>query len=156
MKTCVTCKSELPDSEFHRNPRASDRLQSNCKSCCSSYSAEYRTRNVVRLREYKKLKNAQRSKEEKRSTRYLRRYGIDLQAYEKMLADQSGVCAICGGVQSGAKKRLCVDHCHATGAVRGLLCDSCNVGIGRMADSAERLFAAARYLLRTQTMTGVK
>lgn len=64
-----------------------------------------------------------------------------------MLVDQNGACAICGGVNKDGRK-LFVDHDHATGQVRGLLCNLCNRGIGNMRDSIKLLRAAADYLER--------
>jgi hypothetical protein len=60
-----------------------------------------------------------------------------------MLARQHGACAICKRISS---KRLCVDHCHATDKVRGLLCWGCNIGLGNFADDPSRLREAAAYL----------
>ena len=75
--------------------------------------------------------------------RWLRRYGLSLADYDAMLARQGGVCGICKR-QSGI--RLCVDHCHATGRVRGLLCRSCNAGLGTYKDSLRRTRRATLYL----------
>jgi hypothetical protein len=61
-----------------------------------------------------------------------------------MVASQGGRCAICGETP----ERLVVDHCHASGMVRGLLCQSCNFGIGHLRDSVERLQSAIQYLKR--------
>jgi Recombination endonuclease VII len=75
----------------------------------------------------------------------LKGFGLTIADYESLLLKQSGVCAICRMLcKSG--RRLAVDHCHKTGAVRGLLCGSCNHGLGRFNDSPERLRAAANYL----------
>jgi hypothetical protein len=57
-------------------------------------------------------------------------YGITLQQYEKMFKEQNGKCGICGIHQDTLKKSLCVDHCHKTNKVRGLLCKNCNVALG--------------------------
>ncbi len=73
------------------------------------------------------------------------KYGITLDEYQRMLAAQGGVCAICKGT-CPRKNRLAVDHDHSTGEVRGLLCDPCNSAIGIMEDSPERLRAAADYI----------
>jgi hypothetical protein len=74
---------------------------------------------------------------------YLRtEYGITLTQYETLLEKQGGGCAICGRKE----KCLCVDHDHATGRVRGLLCGSCNNGLGRFKDDPKRLRRAANYL----------
>jgi hypothetical protein len=73
-----------------------------------------------------------------------RLYGVTLAQYEQMLHSQGGVCAICGGGQEG--KSLSVDHCHATGQVRGLCCDPCNRALGLLRDDPERMRKAAEYL----------
>lgn len=79
------------------------------------------------------------------------KYGIGMTDYDRMLALQNGVCAICGGVNAPAAKRglvpaLHVDHTHKTGAVRGLLCEQCNRGLGMFRDDPERLRTAITYL----------
>jgi hypothetical protein len=72
-------------------------------------------------------------------------YGLTPEAFDELLAGQGGCCAICRTTEAG-KKGWCVDHNHATGQVRGLLCASCNLAIGYMADDPARHEAAARYL----------
>ena len=67
-----------------------------------------------------------------------RRYGISAAEADAMLADQGGMCAICGAAPAAH-----VDHDHATGAVRQLLCFNCNGGLGQFQDDPERLRAAA-------------
>lgn len=76
-------------------------------------------------------------------------YGISGDDYEKILALQGGVCAICrkACTRTGSG-RLCVDHDHESGQVRGLLCFKCNVGIGHLADDVELLKGAVSYLER--------
>ena len=76
-----------------------------------------------------------------------KRYGITLEERAALEAAQGGLCAICK-VPPKAQKALAVDHCHGTGRVRGLLCDRCNMAIGLLDDSAERLGAAIAYLSR--------
>ncbi len=53
---------------------------------------------------------------------------------------------ICGAVENGKRKNFCIDHDHATGKVRGLLCHNCNVAIGLMKDNTDLLKKAAEYL----------
>ncbi len=65
-------------------------------------------------------------------------------AYERILATQDGGCAICGEKPTG--NRLAVDHDHATGEVRGLLCQHCNTGLGSFRDDAGLITKAIRYL----------
>lgn len=69
-------------------------------------------------------------------------YGISREEYEQKYENQGGLCAICGS----AEAVLEVDHCHDTGAIRGLLCGFCNRGIGNFKDNACRLRNAAAYL----------
>lgn len=78
-------------------------------------------------------------------------YGLSAEQFACMREKQGGCCAICGASQ----KQLVVDHCHDTGRVRELLCHSCNRGIGMLADSHERLQAAADYL-RRHSLDGVR
>lgn len=72
------------------------------------------------------------------------RFGMTLETYQSLLEAQGHVCAICGRQNRG--KRLVVDHDHATGRIRGLLCTCCNLTLGRMNDDPQRLRAAAAYL----------
>jgi len=69
-----------------------------------------------------------------------------LAAYNDLFAEQQGKCAICSIHQTQLKKSLAVDHCHKTGEVRGLLCSSCNTGIGQLKDSCDLLEKAIKYL----------
>lgn len=72
--------------------------------------------------------------------------GITNEDYSRMLDEQNGVCAICHS-PAPERGRLAVDHNHATGKVRGLLCHSCNYGLGCFKDDPVYLEAAAAYLL---------
>ncbi len=81
----------------------------------------------------------------------LRTYGITSVDYARMLEEQNGVCYICYRKNIILKKgmhkgNLCVDHCHDTGRVRGLLCHNCNRALGLLQDSTERLERAIAYL----------
>lgn len=77
---------------------------------------------------------------------FLRKYGLSLEDYDRLLLAQGGCCGICGN--ANGNKRLAVDHDHTTGKVRGLLCDSCNQGLGFFKDSVERLEAAIQWLTK--------
>lgn len=73
------------------------------------------------------------------------KYRLTPEQFQDLCAQQGGVCAICK--EPPKRKYLCVDHDHATGAIRGLLCDACNKGIGHLRDSADLAKKAAEYLL---------
>jgi hypothetical protein len=80
---------------------------------------------------------------------YMRQYlyGVTPDQYEQMMLGQDGRCAICRSEEwPGKGNRPHVDHDHATGKVRGLLCGKCNVGLGNLDDDPARLRAAAAYL----------
>lgn len=76
------------------------------------------------------------------------RYGIDIEEYERMFEEQGGVCSICNGspIRGGKETALCVDHCHSTGIIRGLLCWRCNGALGLFEDDPQRLANAILYL----------
>lgn len=83
----------------------------------------------------------------------LRRHcGITPQKYKELCDAQNNLCALCGKPERalanhGKRVRgLCVDHCHETGILRGLLCSSCNIGIGNLKHDPELLRRAIEYL----------
>jgi hypothetical protein len=82
-----------------------------------------------------------------RKTSLRAKYGMSMDDYAALIAKQKGVCAICGQPPNG-KGALHVDHDHATGAIRGLLCLTCNAGLGSFRDDPALLGRAVRYLRR--------
>lgn len=83
--------------------------------------------------------------ERARDLRLRRTYGITSAQYEELFLAQRGRCAICK--KPPTKRRLEVDHDHATGVVRGLLCWKCNhLLLGNSDDDSEKLRSAANYL----------
>jgi hypothetical protein len=139
-KRCQKCSRDLPVSEFWTNRRRKDNLQTYCKECSTTGTYNYRNSTdgkviVARSR----LKTA------------LSYYKITAADYNKMLLEQDGLCAICAMPErykdrNGATIRLSVDHCHATGKVRGLLCGHCNQAIGKFKDDISVLRKAIDYL----------
>lgn len=79
-------------------------------------------------------------------------YGLSLERYEEMLAEQNGVCAICKlpelSIRRGTYKSLDVDHNHATDAIRGLLCSACNSSLGLLREDPIRIQAMLAYIER--------
>lgn len=141
MKTCSACQRDRPLTEFHRNRTQRDGLAGECKACKNAQRAERHRKNPEIRRRTNRIYV---SSDAWRNERLKREYGITLDDYERMLSEQGGACAICGALPGA--RRLAVDHCHKTGVVRGLLCTSCNVGIGNLADDPELLRSAIRYL----------
>ena len=98
-----------------------------------------------------KKKKYPRSQETTRNLHYQRKYGISLDEYKNLAAQQNNKCCICGEEETtksktGEQPSLCVDHCHDTGKVRGLLCRMCNSALGKFKDSVEILEKAKLYL----------
>ena len=152
-KVCTKCKRRMPLDAFHKRTAAVDGLMSYCKDCCRDYYNK-RYANDPSFRDYRrdrndgwKLRSAERQRKSKRQDN-LKKYGLTEEGYSKLVAAQGGVCAICKQPPSGngPNKRLVVDHHHASGQVRGLLCGPCNCAIGLFKDDPDLLAAAIRYL----------
>jgi len=107
----------------------------------SAYNRKHYEENIDKIKKYKKANSKSQRKYFLKSL-----YGIDIKEYNRLFEIQHGKCAICGKHQTEEKKALSVDHCHATGAVRGLLCGNCNRGIGMLGDDIENLKCAIIYL----------
>ncbi len=84
--------------------------------------------------------------EQRREYKLKEKYGITPKDYNDMYVKQNGCCKICGTHQTELKHILVVDHNHDTGNVRGLLCRSCNVGLGHFKDNKDLLKIAIQYL----------
>lgn len=74
------------------------------------------------------------------------KYGLTPEAKQRLLFRQHDACAICGYEFGQKLGDYHIDHCHDTGAVRGILCDRCNRGLGFFRDSPDFLQQAAKYL----------
>jgi len=125
-RVCQRCSMSLPIDEFHVRSKTKTGKQlyaSYCKTCA------YQT---------KEKDYAHKTK--------CKKYGLTPEQYAQMLEQQEGSCAICGEAPTG--KRLAIDHCHTTGEVRGLLCSTCNTGLGSFKDSTDLLHSAVKYLRR--------
>ena len=75
-----------------------------------------------------------------------REYGITLNEYHSIIKEQGGGCYICGRKKEPDGRRLSIDHDHDTNKVRGVLCYSCNKGLGLFYDNINSLEKAILYL----------
>ena len=78
-------------------------------------------------------------------------YGITLEDYDTLLDAQEGRCGGCGRTLDSIKHKknknyFCVDHCHDTGAIRGLTCSKCNLAVGHFDHDPDRIQSAIAYL----------
>ena len=164
MKKCRLCDVAKPLSEFYKASGMADGYRSECKDCNLAqrgrrYREEpaFRARDIARVtrwrtenpEKYEELQRRTKAsptyKRSLRNSHLKRKYGITVADYEAMLAAQGGGCTICGAAERDGQS-LHVDHCHDTGAVRGLLCFTCNAGLGLFDHDRERLARAASYL----------
>lgn len=135
IKVCRECLKEKPESEFYKSKNGY--LFPYCKVCDQKKSKKsYR-------------ENKQARKASIRRTR-LRGYGLTEESKYRLLADQGGVCAVCGSSDWGKTGAPVVDHVHGIKpvVVRGLLCSRCNIGIGMLRDDVRILRSAVTYLSR--------
>jgi len=126
VKRCVRCKRSLPRAAF---PNRKRRI---CEECFPLYQQEQRAKQM----------NPHRAR------------GHDVAA---LLKAQDNRCAICGcRAEDAPRKRLCLDHDHATNGIRGMLCIQCNSGLGQFKDDPARMLAAIAYLERTGSVQKVR
>jgi hypothetical protein len=139
VKTCTRCGNVLPLYRFYRSGRYKDGHNIYCNVCCQAFKAEWNKANPERRAEQQRRSNFRFS------------YGITVVEYAAILADQGGGCAICG--KPPGKTWHAVDHDHATGRVRGVLCALCNHMLGQAKDNPTLLRRAAEYLEESHAAT---
>lgn len=132
-KKCSKCPAVLPDTPEHffrcatkANP---DRLSTWCKKCAAIKKREYHLKSL---------------------------YGLNIEDFRALIHEQGGRCPVCTGLLKlrdfGSGRRghtgnvAHVDHCHETGAIRGVLCNNCNRALGLLGDSVDCLRRALTYL----------
>lgn len=148
-KVCSSCKEELSIDSFGVSSGYKGGRRGQCNPCRSKKGLQrYRASPEARLAQKKaRERNADRYREKDVWRHRERKYGLSKERFFEMLRIQGGACAICGTHDpKGAFGVFCVDHCHETGVVRGLLCQSCNVAIGALGDTADSVQRAVDYL----------
>lgn len=169
MKTCTSCTETKSHEHFYPDARYADGFRGPCKRCISAQSAAWHRENRERTNAGERARRARATLEERalrrekdRVFRLRNSYGLSVEQFDALLASQGGRCAIpaCGAGEPGSKGTWHVDHDHRCcpgkkscgRCVRGLLCATCNVGIGMLKDSPEVLISAAEYLKRPALM----
>lgn len=141
---CRTCGVSKDESEFMLRKSKGYREKS-CKSCRYNQHRlnANRQANLDRYKQTEKYVRAARG-------RVVAKYGMTLEEYESRAAKQNNLCAVCQKPETrtfrGKVRHLSVDHDHATGLVRGIICDNCNTTLGRVNDSVEHLRLLIAYL----------
>lgn len=140
---CTGCQVDKPPSEYFADKRRPFGKRK-CKDCQRETQRKWRASKPT----LEKERYAKPGEKDKMRERHLRRkYGISLATYQVLLQSQSGGCAICAKPEP-IGRMLDVDHDHATGEVRGLLCQNCNRMLGYAYDDTARLARAIDYLSR--------
>lgn len=140
-KICSKCSETKPIEGYYTYARKKDGVRvpmAKCKKCHARVAQDWQRRNRARAAEIDS-----RYKKRVRHRRRLRMYGLTDVEFQAMEAAQQGQCLIC---QRFIGDKLHIDHDHATGQVRGLLCGPCNVGLGALGDDPVRLLRAIEYL----------
>lgn len=149
MKTCVKCHQPKELTEFFKDAKMPGGRRNDCKACKQKSTYQWREKNKDRYNAMA-AKWRKNNPEKEYGHEIKRRYGCTLEMYNAMLIAQEGACAICKKLHNPAvsRGRLFVDHCHATGAIRALLCSACNKLLGYSNDDARVLLEAVAYLAR--------
>lgn len=157
MRLCKRCQIEKPISDFYRDVR-----RYICKKCMYARNLEWRANNLESVRERTKknisklrLKDPDAWRLRMRKWRLKQIHGITLDQFVALFESQNGKCGVCDrGLEMSVSylagenrdRIACLDHDHATGRVRGILCNSCNRAIGMLKEDIDILLRAASYL----------
>lgn len=128
-KKCSVCSEVKPIESFFKKKGCTFGVRGICKLCHQAETKKWKKTNPRKLFHYA-----------------LKHYDLTIDAYNDLFNNQNGRCKTCGVHQTELKKKLCVDHNHATNRVRGLLCDACNVALGRVKENIETLQNMITYL----------
>lgn len=166
MRSCTHCKQAKPLSDYYH---VNGKPMYNCRDCKNKKDYEYYHKKGGKAKvKARRAKDVHRHRERDRQWRrenldyakgkLLQKYWPGstwqeaLNHFKTLQQQQNNLCKICKKPETRLWRNtntvcdLCVDHCHLTGRVRGLLCDGCNVLIARAKDSPETCEAAAEYL----------
>lgn len=146
-QTCVSCGELKTVDHFYRGWNYASTYETLCKACRKTRIAEYNKRPETRAGQKVRMDRYRKSEKGKLAEinyRLRTKYGITRSVYDEILERQQGKCAICG--QTNPQNPLCVDHCHATGQVRGLLCVPCNSMLSRVEKDRSLFTRIVEYL----------
>lgn len=139
-KHCPSCGLEKPLEAFSKNRKTKDGLAVYCRMCYSEKCKKSHAKVKADPLAYAEYLAKERDRHLKRT------FGISSADYDAMLRAQGGRCAICRDTSCKSGVAFAVDHCHATGKIRGLLCRDCNTSLGKFNDDIETLQRAIQYL----------
>lgn len=155
MKRCSKCQKRKDNSEFQINTQyrtlanGERKAYNICrKKCVECINKETNERMAKKYKTPEELRKVRLNRQRKSNLKRL--YGITLEEFYSILEEQNNKCKICSvDIFMDAKNRnqkTCVDHCHKTGKVRGILCHKCNVAIGLLDDDISKIELVVNYL----------
>lgn len=140
LRTCKDCNQDRPLDQFRMVGKSKRWREWRCRPCWKIFRRLY----------YDTHRNEHRTRMREWNLRV--RYGISTDAYDALLEQQGGRCAIC---ELKSALPLRVDHCHSSGSVRALLCHHCNSAIGLFREDVSLVSRAAGYLSHHNERLGV-
>lgn len=141
LRRCTSCKEVKSLEHFHCDAKKRSGCVERCRTCVRQYQQGLRAKAQTDEEYWRKCQSALLNK----------KYGVTLEWFESQVALRGMRCDCCGKVRTrknrfGRIKSLVIDHDHATGEIRGLICPGCNVAIGNLGDSASGVEQALKYL----------
>lgn len=151
MKVCNKCAETKPLTEFFKDKAFKDGHSSICKVCKTKSIYLWRQNNPRKYNGGAK-KWRDKNPDKQHANDIKRHYGLLIDDYNRLLVEQGNGCKICKKQHTADVKRgrLYVDHDHATGKIRGLLCGACNSALGYFCDNIDLLLEAVKYLKSTK------
>jgi len=137
---CTKCGIEINRNGFYKDSHQLSGYRPDCKKCNNKSSLSWSKKNTEKRR-FNVMKSAT---------------GVNKEQYLSLLELQHETCAICNATVEDNNRNLCIDHCHDSDLVRGLLCTRCNFGLGYFKDDKELLNKAIIYLDSNFSYKGIK
>ena len=153
-KICTVCAEEKSITDYYKHGKGSKGqtiYKSSCKACYNSKTLDtYNNLSKEEKYERNQINRINLGSDYFKRYRLNAKYGLTLEEYENMLDKQHNMCYICE-VEFSTAWRPQVDHNHDTGAVRKLLCKSCNTAIGHMREDVNIMSKAIEYIKEHNT-----
>lgn len=157
VKTCSKCNK--PGS-FYKDKNATGGFRAICKTCDKAKASNWNKRNADKHADHEKnyrQSNVHQMKVNKKkyyennprsvkNSALKYNYGLSIEQFDLMKAEQDNSCKICKRKESELDRPLCVDHSHATGKVRNLLCAHCNSALGLIREDIKTVKSMLSYL----------
>ncbi len=157
-KKCATCREHKPISEFSKRKRITSQgevsyFRSACRPCEAVAGREWRLLNPIKSRKATtrwRENNQEKVSRQDRNHHFQRSFGLTIEDVDRMIEQQEGKCANIGCRRTLSRGRKTdsahLDHDHKTGKVRAVLCQACNVALGRLREDPNVIAGLLEYL----------